>query len=59
MSTPNEPSPDALDLLRQILEVQREMLTLQRNSAAAHDTGSRWRAFLARWQRFWSGPTAR
>jgi hypothetical protein len=43
-------SPDAVDLLRQILEVQREQLTYQRAAAAAHDATARWRAFLARWQ---------
>jgi len=42
--------PDLADLLRQILEVQREQLACLRASAAAHDTGARWRAFLARWQ---------
>jgi hypothetical protein len=38
------------DLLRQILEVQREQLACLRASAAAHDTTARWRAFLSRWQ---------
>jgi hypothetical protein len=41
---------ESLDLLRQMLEVQREHLALLRASAAAHDTSSRWRAFLARWR---------
>ena len=46
------PSPELgpTELLRQLLEVQREQLGLLRTSAAAHDTGSRWRAFLARWR---------
>jgi hypothetical protein len=39
-----------VDLLRQILEVQREQLSYQRAAAAAHDTTARWRAFLSRWQ---------
>jgi len=50
---PAEPSPppsEAVDLLRQILEIQREQLTQMKASAAAHDMASRWRAFLARWQ---------
>ncbi len=38
------------NLLRQILEVERQQLTLLQASAAAHDTGSRWRAFLDRWR---------
>jgi len=50
MPTSTESPSEMLDLLRQILEVHREQLTLQRNAAAAHDMGSRWRAFLARWQ---------
>jgi hypothetical protein len=33
-----------------MLEVQREQLNLLRVSVAAHDAGSRWRAFLARWR---------
>src|SRR5262245_3085484 len=44
------PLSEAADLLRQILEVQREQLAQLRASAAAHDMGGRWRAFLARWQ---------
>ena len=39
-----------VELLRQILEVQREQLTHQRAAAAAHDMTARWRAFLSRWQ---------
>ncbi len=42
--------PEVVDLLRQILEVQREQLTYQRAAAAAHDMTARWRAFLSRWQ---------
>lgn len=38
------------DLLRQILEVQREQLGQLQASAAAHDTASRWRSLLARWR---------
>jgi hypothetical protein len=44
------PVPETVDLLRQILEVQREQLAYQRAAAAAHDMTARWRAFLARWQ---------
>jgi hypothetical protein len=44
------PVETPLDLLRQILEVQRQQLSLLQASAAAHDVGSRWRAFLARWR---------
>lgn len=50
---PTEPpavASETVELLRQILEVQREQLNYLRASAAAHDMGARWRAFLARWQ---------
>ena len=42
--------PETVELLRQILEVQREQLAHLRAATAAHDMASRWRAFLARWQ---------
>lgn len=42
-STPVE----MVDLLRQILEVQKEQLN---HLKAVHDHQARWRAFLARWQ---------
>jgi hypothetical protein len=41
---------ETVDLLRQLLEVQREQLAHQRAAAAAHDMTARWRAFLTRWQ---------
>jgi hypothetical protein len=47
-SPPSFPA-EAVDLLRQLLEVQREQLNQLRASAAAHDNGARWRAFLNRW----------
>jgi hypothetical protein len=47
---PPAPASETADLLRQILEVQREQLAQLRASAAAHDHTARWRAFLARWQ---------
>ena len=40
-------APETVELLRQLLEVQREQLACQR---AAHDMTARWRAFLTRWQ---------
>jgi hypothetical protein len=43
-------SPESVELLRQMLEVQREQLNQLRAQAAAHDMGARWRSFLARWQ---------
>ncbi len=43
-------APEVVDLLKQILEVQREQLTYQRAAAAAHDMSARWRAFLSRWK---------
>lgn len=47
---PGVPHTDTADLLRQILEVQRQQLSLMQASAAAHDAAVRWRAFLARWR---------
>jgi hypothetical protein len=44
------PSTDVHDLLRQILEVQREQLAHLRAFLGAHDGGARWRAFLERWR---------
>jgi hypothetical protein len=38
------------DLLRQMLEVQREQLAHLRAFLGAHDGGARWRAFLERWR---------
>jgi hypothetical protein len=47
---PGAPHAETADLLRQILEVQRQQLSLMQAAAAAHDAGARWRAFLARWR---------
>jgi hypothetical protein len=38
------------DLLRQVLDVQKEQLTVLKAQAAAQDGQARWRAFLTRWQ---------
>lgn len=37
------------DLLRQLLDAQRETVALLRAQQAAQDQQARWRAFLARW----------
>jgi hypothetical protein len=51
LSVPPNASPnETVDLLRQILDVQREQLEHLRAATAAHDSGSRWRSFLSRWQ---------
>jgi hypothetical protein len=44
------PPSDTAELLRQLIELQREQVGLLRAANAVHDAGSRWRAFLARWQ---------
>jgi hypothetical protein len=49
-SHPAASKGEVVDLLRQMLEVQREQLAYQRAAAAAHDTTARWRAYLSRWQ---------
>lgn len=38
------------ELLRQILTVQKQQLAFLQANAAAHDVGTRWRAFVSRWQ---------
>lgn len=59
--TPAEPPApsggmsETVELLRQILEVQREQLAQQRAAAAAHDMTARWRSFLSRWQQDFPG----
>jgi hypothetical protein len=45
-----EATSDYSELLRQILEVQREQLAQMRATAAAHDTSARWRSLVARWR---------
>lgn len=45
-ATPESP----VDLLRQILEVQKELLQQARISVAQHDQMARWRALAARWK---------
>jgi hypothetical protein len=45
-------STETVELLRQILEVQREQLAYQR---AAHDMTARWKAFLSRWSNEFPG----
>ncbi|HVS39594.1 MAG TPA: hypothetical protein VMS17_28815 [Gemmataceae bacterium] len=60
-AVPTEPPPlpppasETVDLLKQLLEVQKEQLSYQRAAAAAHDMGARWRAYLARWQQEFPG----
>ncbi len=41
---------EAVDLLRQLVEVQREQLAYMRSTSSAQDAGARWRSFLNRWQ---------
>lgn len=47
--TPQQISTDTTDLLRGLIEIQRESLQLQKNTLAAQDHNSRWKAFLSRW----------
>lgn len=46
---PVQPVSETNELLKQMLEIQKELLGHQRAQLAAHDHGSRWRAFVARW----------
>lgn len=47
---PAPPINETAELLRQLIDIQRDQLTLARNAAAAADQQARWRNFLARWQ---------
>lgn len=49
------PMKETLDLLRQMLEIQKEQLAYQRALVAFHDMGSRWRAYLTRWHHEFPG----
>ncbi|MBI1913799.1 MAG: hypothetical protein HYS12_03460 [Planctomycetes bacterium] len=48
-------SAETIDLLRQILEVQREQLAYQKAALQAHDAAARWRSFLSRWKEDFPG----
>src|SRR5207237_4817343 len=49
-ATPLAASAEVADVLRQMLDVQREQLAYLRASYAAHDSNARWKAYLSRWQ---------
>jgi len=52
-ATPPPPVPPAnelADLLKQLLEVQRQQLNHMKTVAAVNDAGARWRSMLARWR---------
>jgi hypothetical protein len=46
---PPVPTSEVGDLLRQMLDVQREQVQLLKAQVAAQDGLSKWRAFLTRW----------
>lgn len=53
--SPPKPTPgsiplEVVDLLRQLVDAQREQLQCLKAIAAAHDSMARWRAFVSRWQ---------
>ena len=55
---PSAPPPapaETVDLLRQMLEVQREQLAYQKAALQAHDMAARWRSFLSRWKEEFPG----
>ena len=47
---PPVPGSEVADLLRQLLDVQREQVSLLKAQQAAQDSTSKWRAFLNRWE---------
>jgi hypothetical protein len=46
---PPVPGTEVADLLRQLLDVQREQVQLLKTQVAAQDGLAKWRAFLSRW----------
>ena len=46
-----EAAASATDLLREILNIQRQILGQMQAQAAAQDAAARWRSLLARWKR--------
>jgi hypothetical protein len=48
--SPEAVNAEVAELLRQMLEVQRDQLNQLRQTAAAQDAGARWRALMARWR---------
>jgi hypothetical protein len=49
------PANEIADLLRQLIEVNREQLAYQRAAHAAHDSLARWRNYLSRWSEEFPG----
>jgi hypothetical protein len=49
-ANPPDANTPAAELLRQILEVQKQHLAHAQAWAAANDPGARWRALVARWR---------
>ena len=55
-ATANPPmGATAEDLLRQILEVQREQLNQMRTTAAAADHNAKWKSLLGKWEQEFPG----
>ncbi|MBX7106426.1 MAG: hypothetical protein K1X57_20280 [Gemmataceae bacterium] len=54
-AVPQSVPADHLELLRQILEIQKEQLNLARAVAMANDGGQRWRNFLAKYESDYPG----
>ena len=48
--TPAPPDASTTELLRQLLEVQKEVLAVQKTMLAAMDGNARWRMLLNRWR---------
>jgi hypothetical protein len=49
-----DPTPsvrEVVDLLRQMIGLQQEQVGLLKTQVASQDNSSRWRSFLARWER--------
>ncbi|HEV3203936.1 MAG TPA: hypothetical protein VGY77_06125 [Gemmataceae bacterium] len=44
------PTSEAISLLRQMVEIQKDQLGLARAAASAQDLSARWRTFFGRWR---------
>ena len=49
VSTPQPGGAELGELLKQVLDVQKEQLAVMKAQQAAQDSQARWKAFLARW----------
>jgi hypothetical protein len=52
---PDTPPSEVPDLLRQLIALQQEQVSLIKAQQASQDGGAKWRAFLSRWENEFPG----